>query len=677
MWRRRLAVDSPVERLAPTANHHLSFTISDGRLFYLDGRTIASVPLDGSEPPRIHVNDTGARPRNVVVEHGCLYWGSERGILRTVGGSGKTEVIVDEANYDGSPIATDGQALYWFDLRNDRILRAGRGDRVLAPRAALVARPIDASKLPPDGATPSSVVWVGDGWGCAKVFGWNQPHWQCWHTDKAKGGTIRAQGVPWLSAEAAPMITGDRFCFSDGKTARCWPASTLDSSAPAGFTEPPRTHRRFGQGDQPFLVGGSFACTMGDIGAERMLECTGDDHFGQLATKEQPPMLEPWTGVLGGWHGCVGAPSRNELACWGRGDAGQLGRAPESLCTVAGQPVACSPEVRPVSFPVEGIGTLHGGDLFTCMKQGYAGPVLCWGGSRDGWFGESPCPPALRQAWPVGGGFVPAPQATCTASPVEVPKLAGQHAVSIGSRGACAKAKVGKSVCLGAIATPEQTVDRIVVSPGSRASACGVADTRVLCWGEDYSPPGKPGQTVAISFEASTPGAAVVDFPAPAGTAWGASHQINQGCQTPAEALPPCAPGLTAEPWSALLTSGGPRKGAKISVRGRLMVGLPANHAEVSDYCNSHRCVRDEHRHPELRHVVVQDGGEPLHLGPAFSRFDCFGDQSRLCCGLQAFGQAVVATGELMDTPDEWGWRLKVDQLCTAAAADTLEVTGK
>ena len=686
LWRRRLVADSPVERLAPTHDHHLPLAIADGRLFYRDGREILSVPLDGSAPPRSQVKDTGLRPQNLVVAQGCLYWGSERGILRVgVAGAGQPELIVDEANYRGGPLASDSQSLYWLDHRNDRILRMGRGDHVLAPHPVLVAKPIDGKALPPDAAGQGSAVWVGDGWGCAKVFGWNQPHWQCWRAGGKGGERLRGQTVPWLSPQAAPIIAGDRLCFLDGKQSRCLPASALGPTPPPSFTEPGDTRggRRQGQGqvdDGPLLLGTSFECIMQYIGSERMLACSGDDRFGQLATKEQPAMLEPWIGAVGGWHGCVAAKSRHGLACWGRGDAGQLGRAPEAECAVENRRIVCDANVRPVAFQANGVAKLYGGDLFTCMNEGIHGDLSCWGGSRDGWFVDTPCSAELRQAWPVGEGFVAAPKATCTATPVKVSLIAGRDHVSIGSRGLCATVN-GKPLCLGAIATPDAPVGQIVVSPGSHASACGISGTQIVCWGEDYSPPDQPSRTVSIGLTSSMPASAVVDFPPPAGGTWSADHLVHTGCQRGAAVLPACSAGATGKPWAAWLASGALQKNAAISVRDRLVVGLPANTTEVNTFCpgqahnprqredgpplpgtNFMGCYRDQ------RPIVLGDGPDPLHFSDSSGRFDCYGDESRLCCGSQAFGQTVVATGPLVGS-QESGWRIKVESLCEVSPA--------
>jgi hypothetical protein len=40
------------------------------------------------------------------------------------------------------------------------------------------------------------------------------------------------------------------------------------------------------------------------------------------------------------------------------------------------------------------------------------------------------------------------------------------------------------------------------------------------------------------------------------------------------------------------------------------------------------------------------------------------GDESRLCCGVQSFGQTVVATG-VFDSSKEHGWSLRSAQLCS------------
>jgi hypothetical protein len=68
-------------------------------------------------------------------------------------------------------------------------------------------------------------------------------------------------------------------------------------------------------------------------------------------------------------------------------------------------------------------------------------------------------------------------------------------------------------------------------------------------------------------------------------------------------------------------------------------------------------CYRDQ------RAIVLGDGPEPLHFSDSSGRFDCHGDESRLCCGSQAFGQTVVATGELVGSQAS-GWRIKVESLC-------------
>ena len=410
-----------------------------------------------------------------------------------------------------------------------------------SPGLELADQEIDAGKLPPDVATSESIVAVGDGWGCAKVFPANHPdvtelgNWQCWRSEKWKDGRAHAHPVPWLSSRAPTWVPSiglnhhvlpigpERLCFLDGARHRCWAWPDFTCKRPTDFPETQALSSRAGL----LLVGGTFTCTLQPVGSERMLICSGDDSFGQLAKRGQHAALERWATALGTWHGCTSA---KETYCWGRGDGGQLGFEPDETCQVGKRRIPCSRSIRKTPFPAS--GDLYAGDMFTCTG---GSELACWGASRDGWFGHAPCSSELRQSWPVGTGFVPAPRATCSATPVTVPGFEAtyQH-VSVGPRGACAVVGArmdcvgglpgvtggrldlmmgcgdgnkrfipGKVHCVGAIPTPSVEVSRVAVSRGVQANACGVAGEQIVCWGEGYSPAEKPNQAVPIAFAAS------------------------------------------------------------------------------------------------------------------------------------------------------------------------------
>jgi hypothetical protein len=641
LWRRALAPESPVERLASTKDHHLSLFIDHGRLYYADLPGIFSVPLDGSAPPALLLPNAGTERSTVIADAACVYWTQGDGIFRSrLGKSGTPERIADETTYRGGPIVTDGQRLYWKDLRRGRILGMGRAAGSLPERPVLVAKPIDGKTLPADAATRDSVVLVGDGWGCAKVYGWNQPHWQCWN---AGGKTpIKARSVPGLSAKADPAVGADKLCFLDGDRGKCWSWTELAHGKPSDFLETQVRKGRLGQ----WLVGGDFSCLLHYVGAERMLACSGDDAFDQLAQKEQPVALERWHGALGASHGCV---SSSEIRCWGRGDAGQLGRMPETNCTVAGKRLACDANLGKTDFTIGGVGALFAGDMFTCASFGYPREIRCWGGSRDGWFGDTPCPPELRQAWPVGTGFAAAPKATCSTMPARIVEPGSEIGeVSVGPRGVCL-IEDGKPRCLGAIATPSTAVTKIAVGKGAQANACGIDGSRVVCWGEGYSPAEQPGLVVPVAFEPTIPASAVVDFPAPDGTGWPKERLIHRGCSREPVSLPTCDAKATGESWASLLGKAESLAKQRVSVRDRLVVGPLAD----AFFHNE----RDE------RWIVVGANTSPLHI--YLPSFRCDGDESRLCCGAPAFGQTVIATGVLTGSPRRWG--LKDATVCEVA----------
>jgi hypothetical protein len=83
-----------------------------------------------------------------------------------------------------------------------------------------------------------------------------------------------------------------------------------------------------------------------------------------------------------------------------------------------------------------------------------------------------------------------------------------------------------------------------------------------------------------------------------------------------------------------------------VSVRDRLIVGS-----------------LDRDRTDRLRSIVLGEGANPLRFFGARGSFNCRGDESRLCCLTPAFGQLVVATGELGGSK-ETGWFIRDPEVC-------------
>jgi hypothetical protein len=654
--RRALTRDSPVTKLAATKDRHLQgLVLANGRVYYLDDGGLFSVPMAGGQPATRHLDFAGPEAGDLVVEGACAYWTTPHAIMRArLDGKGPQapEIVADDASYQDGAIATDGRFLYWHDQEHGKFVRAGRSASAVPVRPVLVAKPVELPGQPPDRPGRGSAVAVGDGWGCARVFGWEQAHWQCWGGDfvESPAPYVRARPVPWLSAEELP-VGPNRLCFLDQRRDLCWPWPDFARARPDNLPEVQKREGRTSTEarDGQLLVGGTFACTIQYAGAEKMLQCSGDDSFGQLAKGEQQEMLEDWRGAVGTWHGCVTPRSGKDAYCWGRGDGGQLGYPPTEKCAVAGRKIACSRSMHKVASPLGHVGKLFGGDMFTCADVFAAQTTkfLCWGASRDGWFGQSACGAGLRKAWPAGKGFVPAPKATCSSMPVEVPGFAAGQlgAKSIGPRGMCGVVD-GHIRCVGAIATPSVEVTDVKVSPGIAASACGIADAQVVCWGEGYSPADDPGKVVPIELAATRPDSAVVDFPPPKGTVWPQDRLIHRGCSHPAKPLPICAADATGEPWSSLADRAAQLSGQRVAVRDRLVVG-PADRG------------RTDRLHP----MVLGEGEGPLRFFGDRGRFTCNGDESRLCCLAPAFGQLVIATGELLGSRNR-GWFLKFPEVC-------------
>ena len=652
--RRPLAADATTTRLASTKNRQIDLAIAHDRLYYLDDGALYSVPIDGSSAPVRHATGTGGYATNLLADRSCLYWTNDRAILRMrLDGKGSTspETVADEANYRGGPIVTDGKQLYWFDDSHNRFMRAGRDLRALPPRPALVAKPIDSRALPPDFPASDGALDRGDGWGCAKVFGWGQWRTQCWSTQSAESGFVQAR-----------------------------PMDVPQAPGPASPTSRP-------------LLGPTVMCGLQQSSEHRTttVTCPGDNTFGQLAAGHTMELDGPWQGAFGAWHGCIASRASGEIQCWGRGDAGQLGYEAGETCDVGGRQIPCSHQLHKMDVALSNVSQLVAGDMFTCtaswsgrLKRDrkdqrltdrptfITGPLRCWGGSRDGWFGDTLCPPELRAAWPSLSDTLPAPQATCTRIPVEVPAFNGfQKNISVGPRGACASVD-GLTRCVGAIPTPAVEVTRVQVGQGLQANACGIGETGVVCWGEGYSPAGDLNRPVPIRFAATTPvRSAVVDFPPPPDKTWSSRYLINHGCHKAPVALPTCTAGLTGETWSSLAPRASTLRGTTVTIRDRLVVGPPADfgHASNDLHASFPTVTCDATRISSFpgtnslgcflghRHMALGDGPNSLRIGDKTWTFHCVGDESRLCCNTLAFGQTVIATG-VLDGSEDMGWSL-------------------
>ena len=214
----------------------------------------------------------------------------------------------------------------------------------------------------------------------------------------------------------------------------------------------------------------------------------------------------------------------------------------------------------------------------------------------------------------------------------------------------------------------------IVLGLSERPSACGTDEQRRLsCWGEGYSRDVAGAIPVRVQ-----PGPA---HPFVAWDAPGRFHQscaIRNDCGRSVHALETCAPGSKSLSATELLALADGFEGARVSVRGNLMLipvawrnlsgimcgpfttyGKPLPIVERGGGMGAF-CCPAEGDAP----VVVTNGQRNLIVEGSW----CFGDSSRTCCSLPVFGQAVIVSGVFAwrEVSPQWseGWVLQQPELC-------------
>lgn len=651
--RRRLQKDAALQVIVPLRmGSRGPLVVQGGRVTYIDGDEIRSVPVDGSAPPITQATIAQTGLVDLAAEGDCVYWLNRNGALQRAQGSrGAVERIAtlspnELSEREGAQLlATDGAHLYVTDPKSGNILALGRSTAVAgaAPRTVRAER----ARTQRPAATWTDRLLVGSGWGCARRGSRAARQMQCW---QAAGGTgpIHARPVPWLTGDHY-AATADRLCALTQNGTRCWTPAQLFGAAPAGVSFAPTSLGTVW--DAELAAGAGFSCTEKD----NVWTCEGDDTFGQLGRGlpgDTHNRLFGGTIALGAAHGCVSGTS---VLCWGRNDTGQLGLATSEVCHAGGRDVACSHGASAPSFSLPRAPAVYAADTFTCAQRR---DIHCWGASRDGLFGTAAsCPPALPRAFPTQSGPVAAANATCSSTPAELPAFPPGglpvYSFSVGPRGACGV--VGRNVkCAGAIPTPPALataetgggVSRaLAVSPGDDPSACAVTRGGASCWGAGYSPAGTPERPVDIVFaDLGADGPAVDGAPAPGGT-WPTGCAIGDGC--PPQAAPPRCPADVvgrAARWPVAQPAGG-----DAVIRGPLLV-----QATEGEALSEQRCAPAE----PLPIVLGNDKSPLLVEGLA-----CRGDESRRCCAAPAFGQEVVARGRLVASGSRW--ILRNPQLCT------------
>ena len=555
------------------------------------------------------------------------------------------------------------------------------------PRATL-ATGASASQLPPS-------ITMSEGWACARFESERGPIHQCWDA----GPNPRAFAAPGMKDRI--YVARDRWCEHDvhGLTFRCWQRPRRGDKGPRAmpaswqWLNPNNAswEESYSRGDRLYdvMMGGTFACLR--VTRKEGVFCLGDDRFGQLGSsvppRPQSPAGDPGfvrdvgpevTPALGTWHACALAPPRTmteeiPVVCWGRGDHGQLGAPAPDKCTVDGTVVPCAR--TPVRGPrvKDQMAVVGAGDLFTCVTSEEG--TKCWGANRDGLFGvRGSCPVSLRSAWPTPDGPVPAPNASCTTTPVPLPGASGfDPYLRVWPRQIFSHGRY-----VDAVPRPrDPKIGLARVSPGSDASACAVRGDGVVCWGEKYSPALAQDQVVPVVFEA-LPGMgdqAIIDGPAATASAGKAKCQSERACSQPAQRLPRCEgdndPG---RPVAEILGRAQSLSGGVVRVRGALGVGPLVGAPSVADMEMQNESIRRASCDPAV--TCCKQTLAPVLVGGADGAVSiegmwCSGDESRACCNAPAFGQTVIASGVLVREQRHLttvGWRVVNGSVCEVGA---------
>jgi hypothetical protein len=186
----------------------------------------------------------------------------------------------------------------------------------------------------------------------------------------------------------------------------------------------------------------------------------------------------------------------------------------------------------------------------------------------------------------------------------------------------------------------------------------------IVCWGEAYSPRGRPGSPVRIRVDYPSAAAApVLDTPAH----WDAACAINRPCTRDWAKPPRCEGPLGAVPWANLARDAAAQGGKIVSVTGNFAVGPVTSTLMGCSRWGPFDTGVDPPNAPMLccnrtsAHLGLVSEGFALRL----EDLECEGDGSRLCCSAPATGQGIVATGALEWDNGSDDWRLRDPQLCS------------
>lgn len=181
---------------------------------------------------------------------------------------------------------------------------------------------------------------------------------------------------------------GNSCALIEGGTVKCWGSNIYGALGDGTHDSKPTPVNVLGlnTGVQSISAGWHYYCALIDNQTVRSGKCWGANFYGELGDGTSVEKTSPvdviglTTSVLtitaGTWHSCA-VLSTNNVKCWGRNDAGELGNGTATQSTV---PV----DVNGLSNPVTEI---EAGEQLTCALTG-SGSVQCWGANNAGQVGD-------------------------------------------------------------------------------------------------------------------------------------------------------------------------------------------------------------------------------------------------------------------------------------------------
>ena len=201
-------------------------------------------------------------------------------------------------------------------------------------------------------------------------------------------GTLTDRSMPTLSAEGVDDFSCgiDHICVLSGGAVRCWGDDSEGEDGDESLNDlvhAPGTTVALSGPAVAISAGGDHTCAV--LEDDRVM-CWGNDAVGELGDGTPAHSNAPVevvgvtgaTGIAAGFrHTCAVAGSR--VYCWGSNLSGQCGVEPDVAALVAEPNMGPDGDVQAV-----GLGQAH-----SCIIQGAARNVRCWGRNTDGQLGNN------------------------------------------------------------------------------------------------------------------------------------------------------------------------------------------------------------------------------------------------------------------------------------------------